>query len=155
MNTKCEYEYLDNKNTKCEKKFLDEVRKGLFGWFSEYDWKWFVTIQIIYKNMDNVEKYTEKMIKTLCKKNKVQEFGYCGVVVRSKFVGDHIHLLMTSSNENDYIPETPIDKKGLLHIKPVTDPQGVFYYISYKNTPDNHFHLISYNPELLNQYRKS
>jgi len=146
MNTICEYD--------------EKLRKCLFDWFNQYEWKWFVSLVYPYQNIENAENYLRQWRNALCKKHNLQDICYIGVFVNSNIEGKHFHFLMNSFYENDEIVLDTKKKntnKKIVHrrcyIEPVDDI-GIIDYIAYKNTPHNRFTVITHNPELLKKYRK-
>lgn len=149
-----------NTNPNCEYEKIVKYRNSLYDWFNQYQWKWFVSLNIPYSGIDSTERYLKKWRQTISTNNKIQ-ICYMGVVVSSKIQGNHIHLLMNDSNKDSHILQIPDNKKvwnDISHrtcdIQLVRD-DGVIDYIVNKNTPHGHFQLVNpYNKKLLEKYRK-
>lgn len=153
-----------NTNQKYGYEKIIEYRDCLSSFMSGYDWDWFVSLNLPTSSIEDTEKYL-KQWRCKCSTKYHIQISYIGIIITSQYTGNHIHLLMFGRNkdgktlldmdEREWEREwNDITHKGS-YIERVRD-DGVFeYMVEDKNTPINHFELLTpYNTKLLNKHRK-
>lgn len=151
-------------NQNCDYKIIEEYRNWLSEMLKEYEWEWFVSLNVPKGSTENTRKKLNKWTRNLSIKNHIR-IGYMGFVIYSKITGNHIHLLILGKNKFGQTlldmdqNQWEIEWKKLTHrdcyIEPVYS-DGVFEYITNpKNTPPNHFEMVNpYGIKLLKKHRR-
>mgnify|MGYP001431319654 CR=1 FL=1 len=151
-------------NENCEYEKIKNYRNCLSDWMNDYNWEWFISLNLPNGNIENTENLLKKWRCKMCSENHIQ-ICYVGHIINSKITGHHVHLLMSGKNK---------DRKTLLDmdkyqwkkewgkithrncdIQFIKDDGVIDYMNKGKNTPHNYSEMVNpYNIKLLKKYRK-
>ena len=97
---------IENTNIEYQSKRIDNYRHQLSEYFQQYDFQWFVTLNLHRYDVEDCEVLLKDWNRKMYLQDHIQT-SYVGVIVCSPYKGNHVHLLMVGKNRYD---ETLFDR---------------------------------------------
>lgn len=89
---------IENKDNEYQSKLIDSYRHQLSEYFKQYNYHWFVTLNLHQYDVEDCERFLKIWTRNMCVQHHIR-ISYIGVIVTSLYKGNHVHLLMMGKNQ--------------------------------------------------------